>query len=271
MPVVLRRSLYRFLTTARVPTGGPPVSCDDEAVPLTPSTTDGGVDMETSSTSSASEESWARGILVERRQPGDRGGAERPVAQGPPAAAAARVSSAEAAPITYPELRLMGAFGAGSVPVAQQPGTKELGAAPPGFLRSPAVSISTGSCSNSSSSSIGPVEVGAGSSPAAAAAAPPLPPPPGAETIRTDQKPALLSLLSSVPSPSAKLNTTAELNDSAAGGEGTEGIGDLELLDASEMEGAIDELLGEGILEGFGEGSGEEDILQHLNGIFSDA
>jgi len=263
--VALRRSLYRFLTMAPVPTGEPPGSSDDSAVLLTPSSIDEGAgmgmkmgsSMETHVSPSASEESWARGILDGRRPPAYPGGTEGPVSQAPPAAAAIIVPSAESAPTTSPESGFVGAFGAGSVPVAHQPGTEEMGEG------SPVVSKATGSYSSSSSNGIGPVEVGVGANPAEAVA--PLPPPPGATANRADQNTALLPPLSSVPSPSAKLN------DSAAGGERAEETGDLALLDASEMGGAIDALLGEGILEGFGEeGSGEEDFLPLLHGIFSD-
>ncbi len=265
--------MYQFLTTAPYPAGIPHGwSDDDEAVPLTPSTVDEDVDIDTSSTSSVSGESWARGIFDERRQPADSRGAEGQPSKGASAAAAAGAGSA---PPSYAE----SGFGARSVPVAQHLGAKELRAVSdfrPG-AGSPAVSIATGS--------IGPAEIGAGGSAAVAAvatvaeapppaAAPPLPLPPEAMGSCARQQAAPLPRLSSVPSlssPSIEVKTTAETNNSARGGGEAEDDGDLELLDASEMEGAIDALLGEGILEAFGEEvSGAEDMLPLLTGVFGD-
>jgi len=275
MPAVSDRSLYRFLTTAS-PAGVPHDLPGDEAVPLTPSSIDGKAGMDTSSTFSVSGESWARGIFDERWQPTDPGGAEGQPSNGVPAAAAATACSIPTAPTAYPESGFVRALGGGSVPVVQQSGAQEVGAVA-GFgsgAGPPAVSIATGSCSTTTSN-IGPVQIGAGGSappaPARAPAAPPLPPPSEATANCVYRNAAPLPRLSSMPSPSAKLQTTAESNKSATGGEGAEGSEDLGLLNASEIAGAIDGLLGEGILEGFGEEvSGEGDMLPLLTEVFGD-
>ena len=296
MTVVPGRSLYSFLTTPSAPAEEPPGS--SEAVPLTPTSIDEDVDtkmmstssdMDTSVSSSASDVSWAKGIFDGRRQqPAEPGGAEGTVPLAPPVPTAARVGSAEAAPTTYSAAGFVAAFGAGAVPVAQQTATMELGAVP-GFgpgAGSHAVSIATESCNGSSSSGssggLGLVEGGTGGKAAAVAAAVAVPvtspagaaaaaaPSPSAEAAanRALEKAAPLPVLPSVPSPSSssqQLNNAAESNNSASGEKEGEVTGEVALLDSSEVDGAIDALLGEGLLEGFGEEvSGEEDLLPYL-------
>ena len=278
------RSLYGFLTTPPAPTGQSSGSSDDEAVPLSPTSIDEdvgnmsiGSNMAAKISSSVPDESWARGIFVdERQQVTDPGVAEELASEGPPGAATARATLAEATTTIFPASGIVGAFDAGAVPVAtlaRQPGAKEVDMIP-GFgpgAGSRAVSIATCSCSGgSSSSSIGPVKADAGAKAGAAAASPPPPPPPSpppaeGTTNRAIERADPLPLLPSAPSPSSplaqQLNATTESNSSALGGEGAEDAGGVELLDALEVE-RIDALLGEGFLEGFGEElSGGEDML----------
>ena len=197
-----------------------------------------GTDMCTSVTSSASDESWAKGIFDDRRQPAERRGT------------------------------------AGSSPVSK---------------------ADSSCCSGGSRNSVGPVEAAAGdsaiaaspsaaasaASAAAAAAAPSSPPAPpavahpappttassehGVDRDHQGGVSAPLPLSSSVASTSsrsAELSTTA-ISNSAAPGEGAEG---LELLNASDLEGAdadlldaLDALLEDAVAEGFvGDGSSED-------------
>lgn len=300
------RSMYNLFTTVPVPNHDPPGPSEEvhEAIPLTFESDhedEVGMNMKASTgatcSSSATDESWTRGIFDERRQPTHPEGGGKPVSQGPPTAEPTGASSAEAAPTAYPEPESARAFGGGggTVPVAPQAEASGLGV---GFgfgprVGSSAVSIGASGCySSRSSRGTGPVEVSAGGSAPASGAAQP-PPPPAPPTPWAPAAPpttvsaghvihraheegggsAPLPLLSSVhssSSPSPGIHATALPNNAAPGG-----TGGAELLGPSELEGpnsaglldAVNALLGEAVLEGFGEeGSSEEDLLQLFEG-----
>lgn len=292
-PFFLRfRSMYGFLLTVPISAGGraelPTDACAasstttvDHAASLTPTGENKGIginrtmNMGTSMSSLASNESWAKGIFDKRRQPAKLGGGKGSMFEAPTAADAARVSSAEAVPTLLPESGFVEPYGTGVVLKEQQPGACGVGA---GFgsgqeSRSSAVSIATGSYCSSSSDSSGPCEAGPAGSAAVATAVPPEIPSPPTAAKRADQDglpPLPLPLLSS---PSL---LSTERNSAALEGEET---GALELLDASEFEGAntaglldaVDALLGEAVLKGFGEkDSNEGDMLPICSRIFSD-
>ena len=182
--------------------------------------------------------------------------------------------------------------------VARQPGAKEMGAVTwfGPMARPPAVPTTTFSSSSSSSSSIGHGEAGAGGSaggravpaPAPAIAVPPAaaaaaavvatlartPAPSEATANHAHKRAPPPPLLASVPSPSSpsaqQLPTNAKSNTSAPGINGAEGTRGVALLNASEVE-AIDALLGEAIMAGFGEEvSGQEDVLPFLTEMSGD-
>jgi len=280
-PAIRDRSLYNVLAKVPVLAGEPASLSDDaitsaasisttgvlEAISFTPSSEGENVGMDmnlerdTSYSSSASDDSWARSIFAERR-PADGRDGKGQASHGAPAEAATRSGSASAgAPASaYPTPGFVGSFGGGAGPVGQPPGPRVLGMG--SGLRpaagSPTVSI--GAHSNRT----WPMEVFAGGSAAPAAEPRNLA---SAEHGTNCAHPeaggsAPLSLLSSVPSASSP----------PAPGEKTD---DLELLDASELEGpnaaglldALDAFLGEAVLEGLGEeGSSEEDLLPFFEG-----
>jgi len=242
-----------------------------EGVPLTPKSEDEdrGVDInlntDESYSPSTSDDSWAKRIFAERL-PADARDGKGQVFHGAPAEAATRVGSASAA--AYPPPGCEGAFGGGAFPVAQQLGARGQSTGSGFGPAAGSSAVSTGArycCSNSCSKNTGgnsswSTKVGTGGSAAAPAAAPSPSRAPGHGihgAHREGVGSAPLSLLSSLPSALSR----------SAPGEDTEG---LELFDVSELEGAnaaglldaVDALLGEAVLEGFGEGGSSEDDLQ---------
>jgi len=264
LPAIRDRSVYNFLAKVPAPTGEPVGLSEDaltsaasnsttgvlEAIPFIPKSRDDvevdvNLDREMSHSSSASDDSWARRIFAERL-PADPRDGKGQASQGAPAEAATRVGSASAA-AQAPACRaagFVGAFGDGAAPVAQPPEARGLGM---GSVCGPA----------------------AGSSAVLVTSPPALPPTMassaehGTNCAHPEEGGAApLLLLSSVPSASAP---------SAPGEEAD----DLELLDASELEGpnaaglldALDAFLGDAVLEGVGEEvSSEEDLLPLLEG-----
>lgn len=86
---------------------------------------------------------------------------------------------------------------------------------------------------------------------------------------------APVPLFQPLPSARSSANVAAPARAAEACGKGDgDGDGGLELLDAAELEGAegaglldaVDALLGEAVLEGFGEGGDEEDMLPFFSG-----
>lgn len=126
------------------------------------------------------------------------------------------------------------------------------------------------------SNSVGPVEAGtAGDAAAMAAAAPPraAPLPLTAAGQRVDRPLAQREGGGAAPLPPLPSAQTSKGSTAPGPAEVGDNTG-LELLDASELVGAeaagfldaVDALLGEAILEGFGEGSSEEDMLPFFEG-----
>lgn len=277
--------------TALPPTGEGPGSSDDtskstasdpttttsEAEPFAPNVEEEDrvsmpMNMDTSSSSFTSGETWARGIFDKRREEAGVKGGKRQASLGASAATAAKVSSTPPPPpasaantsvTKYPASGFVGALSGGAGPGPQYPGATGLGAGS-GIGRRAESSVTSSHGRSSSTTGLGPLNVGAGSS-----AAPPPPaspasaaPPPATGSVGQDMSriyqeggSAPLSLFSPVPFASSP---SAELNNAPPGEEQTEG---LELLDASELEeanaagvlDAVDALLGEAALEGFGE------------------
>ena len=192
-----------------------------------------GTDMCTSVTSSASDESWAKGIFDDRRQPAERRG------------------TAGSSPVSKADSSCFSGRSRNSV------GLVEAAAGDSAIAASPSAVASAAAAAPSSP-------------PAPPAVAHPAPPTTaswehGVDRDRQGGVSAPLPLSSSVASTSsrsAELNTTA-ISNSAAPGEGAEG---LELLNASDLEGAdadlldaLDALLEDAVAEGFvGDGSSED-------------
>lgn len=246
---------------------GTSAASEEEAKLCPPSIERPDVDM-TSCSSTASDESWARGIFGKRRHPADttKGGNWKTAC--PPSIATGAVAGAAAAPAAAPATAppelgaasgFAGAFG-DSVGNGHHPRDTgvEFGFGPSAGL---AGSATDGGIS---SNSAGPVS--AGDAAAVTAAASTAAAQDGNRSLdqqdRQGEEVALFPLLSSAPS--------AQTGNAAPGpaemdGNGN-GNGGLELLHASELEGAeaagffdaLDELLGDVVLEGFGEGGGEK-------------
>lgn len=299
-PYACCRSMYNFfMNTSTAPVekessdlvdNASATTSEDEPKPFFPKIESKDVDMtssrSTAYSSATSDESWARGVFDKRRQPADTKEGGHGEGSASAAGAATAPGGATAAP-AGPEEDLgeasgfAGAFGGSSVGPEPHPRGTGLGSGF-GARAGSAGSIAASSISSgTSSNSVGPV--GAGSSGGVAST----PPPPAAAAVAApftaagqdanrslDQRErdgaALLPLLPLVP-PTPTSN--AAPGPAGSGGNGN-GNTRLELLDTSELEGAeaaglldaVDALLGEAALEGFGEGGSEEDMVPFFEG-----
>ena len=215
----------------------------------------------TSYSTTASDESWARGIFGKRQQPADMDKVSTWNTASSLAGAPAAVGAAEAPAAAQAEL---GAAFRGNVGNEQHPRDAGLGFGSSSGARSAGLVSTEGI----SSCSAGPVSAGdatAVTTSASTAAGQDGDCPLDQQDSQEEDGAALLSPLPSMPSAptSTAAPERAEMDGNDKGSEGLELLhdSDSEEAEAAGLFDAVDELLGEAVLGGFGAGSGEEDIL----------